>query len=629
MDHKYGADLTGKQFVALCIALCTGTLIEWFDFTIYSQLSSTITEVFFPPSNAAAQQLSYWAVFALGFIARPLGSILFGHLGDSRGRRVTLLWSILCVSVPTILVGCLPTYHQIGIAAPVLMAILRLVQGLAVGGEFGSAIVYLFETAPAHRKGAIASLGQAAIAPGIAFGLIACLVVMYACTPAQLLQWGWRVPFLLTAFFAPVALVMRMHMPEPHDFLVSKQQLTMQLVASKAASRAAASFTRQASAAARHSVTAASLVSPAASVLSSRQLSRRLEALTEVVVTPECDQDGKCVSDVESGTAAAAKSATNTASLQEQCKAAQRHCSSSAGAGNGNGSLSGMRSLSLTKAAAPGSYIQSTEVLLHVPQSYTGAAPAKQAQHTQQGTQHTSDLDTAVLSCEEAYAAELQHQAAIIKHHVPLLVLARSHWRQVLLLFCFEACYGATFYTFFSWLPNYMRAISHLPPQDTLWPILAAMVLFAGAVVATGHFICDGTTPKVWAMVGLTAVGAAICTPLLLWCATGSVAATWVAPMLVCGLLCGSMGGLLTSIGPQVFPAGVRTSGYNLAHNLAMSIFGGLSPMAISALALKLPPPALAAGVLLLLWAALAVAAAAPLVRLVPRINAREPAGGL
>lgn len=91
------------------------------------------------------------------------------------------------------------------------------------------------------------------------------------------------------------------------------------------------------------------------------------------------------------------------------------------------------------------------EVLLHVPQSYTGAAPAKQAQHTQQGTQHTSDLDTAVLSCEEAYAAELQHQAAIIKHHVPLLVLARSHWRQVLLLFCFEACYGATFYTFFSW----------------------------------------------------------------------------------------------------------------------------------------------------------------------------------
>ncbi len=106
-----------------------------YDFTVYSQLSATLTAIFFRQGDATAQAMGYWAIWAIGFISRPVGSVLFGHLGDTRGRRPTLLLSILCMSVPSIIIGALPTYQQAGAVAPVLLALMRLVQGLALGGE--------------------------------------------------------------------------------------------------------------------------------------------------------------------------------------------------------------------------------------------------------------------------------------------------------------------------------------------------------------------------------------------------------------------------------------------------------------------------------------------------------------
>jgi MFS family permease len=102
---------------------------------VYSQLSNIITELFFPPKNPELAEISFWAVYAVGYLARPLGAVIFGHVGDTHGRRLTLLISVLMITLPTLLIGCLPTYAHIGLAAPILMAFLRFVQGVAVGGE--------------------------------------------------------------------------------------------------------------------------------------------------------------------------------------------------------------------------------------------------------------------------------------------------------------------------------------------------------------------------------------------------------------------------------------------------------------------------------------------------------------
>ena len=113
-------------------------LPEWYDFTIYTQLSKTLGKLFFPNKDPVLTQLSFWGVYALGFISRPAGAILFGHIGDSKGRGMCLLLSVLLMGIPTVLIGCLPTYNHIGLAAPILLAFLRLIQGLAMGGEFGA-----------------------------------------------------------------------------------------------------------------------------------------------------------------------------------------------------------------------------------------------------------------------------------------------------------------------------------------------------------------------------------------------------------------------------------------------------------------------------------------------------------
>lgn len=175
---------------------------------IYSQLSNTLTAVFFPKDNPAAAELAFWGVYAVGFISRPLGAVIFGHIGDSLGRRVTLLISILAITLPTTIIGALPTYAQAGIVAPVLLAVLRFIQGVAVGGEFGSAIVYLYEMAPRHRKGLVASLGQLAISPGIMLGIGACLAVLYGCSPGKQ-AWSGVVQSKVSSSFSGAARLMR------------------------------------------------------------------------------------------------------------------------------------------------------------------------------------------------------------------------------------------------------------------------------------------------------------------------------------------------------------------------------------------------------------------------------------
>jgi MHS family proline/betaine transporter-like MFS transporter len=174
---------------------------------------------FFPSTSEAAQALSFWGVFAAGFVARPAGSVLFGHIADRYGRRPCLIATVTIMGISTVLIGCLPTYKHIGVAAPALLAVLRLIQGIAMGGEFGTSLVYLHEIAPARYKGASGASGFATAIGGIAVGVAVVMAVTGACSPAALDLYGWRVPFLIAAATAGCALLLRAHMPESADFV--------------------------------------------------------------------------------------------------------------------------------------------------------------------------------------------------------------------------------------------------------------------------------------------------------------------------------------------------------------------------------------------------------------------------
>lgn len=126
----------------IMFGLMLGTALEWYDFAIYSGLSSTISSVFFPSSDPVLQDIALWGVFAVGFIVRPLGSVVFGHIADACSRKLALVSSIVLMALATMLIGCIPSYNSIGVAAPVLLAILRALQGFAMGGEYGTSVRY-------------------------------------------------------------------------------------------------------------------------------------------------------------------------------------------------------------------------------------------------------------------------------------------------------------------------------------------------------------------------------------------------------------------------------------------------------------------------------------------------------
>ena len=213
MDGR--APVTTPRPGRAAFAALVGTTIEWYDFYVYATAASLVfAKLFFPAgtSHAVALMASF-ATFSVGFLARPLGGVVFGHFGDRIGRKSALVVTLLMMGVATLLVGLLPTYQTIGVAAPALLVLLRFVQGLAVGGEWGGAALIAVEHAPEKRKsfyGSFAQLGNsvgALLASGM-FGL------MSGFGPAALQDWGWRVPFLASAVLIIVGLVVRLKVEE-------------------------------------------------------------------------------------------------------------------------------------------------------------------------------------------------------------------------------------------------------------------------------------------------------------------------------------------------------------------------------------------------------------------------------
>jgi len=209
------------------IAALAGTSIEYYDFFLYGTASALVfPAVFFPNGATATTLLASFSTFAIGFFARPLGAILYGHLGDRRGRKPALVGALLLMGVATTLIGCLPSYARVGALAPVLLVVLRVLQGLALGGQWGGAILIMTENAPASRRGLYGSFAQMGAPIGAIFANVVFLVVSAVVGPESVLSWAWRIPFLLSLALIGVALVMQFSLQDTKAFRAIQEMET-------------------------------------------------------------------------------------------------------------------------------------------------------------------------------------------------------------------------------------------------------------------------------------------------------------------------------------------------------------------------------------------------------------------
>ncbi|MFD5164290.1 MFS transporter [Streptomyces hawaiiensis] len=204
----------------LAAASLAGTAIEFYDFFVYGTAAALILgPLFFPTFSPVAGTLAAFATFGVGFVARPLGAVLFGHIGDRRGRRPVLVASLLLTGACTVAVGCVPTYNTIGVAAPLLLLVLRFLQGLGLGGEWGGAVLLAVEHAPAERRALWSSFPQVGPALGFLLANGVVLGLSSTLTEAQFAAWGWRVPFWAAGVLAVVGLWLRSSLTESPSFL--------------------------------------------------------------------------------------------------------------------------------------------------------------------------------------------------------------------------------------------------------------------------------------------------------------------------------------------------------------------------------------------------------------------------
>jgi MHS family proline/betaine transporter-like MFS transporter len=204
------AHQTRRRVVAAGIV---GNVMEWYDFSVYGFFARTIGNLYFPSDDPRTSMLAAFAVFAVGFLMRPLGAVLFGHIGDRVGRGPALLWSVVAMAVPTFVMGLLPTYAEIGIAASLLMLLCRIMQGLAVGGEYTSSAVFLAETADPGRRGAAAAWAPFGAVAGILLGSAVGAAIMNSMPLEDVVAGSWRIPFLFGVVVGGVGFLLRRRMP--------------------------------------------------------------------------------------------------------------------------------------------------------------------------------------------------------------------------------------------------------------------------------------------------------------------------------------------------------------------------------------------------------------------------------
>lgn len=213
-----------KNLWFVITASSVGTLIEWYDFYIFGSLATILAAKFFPPENPTAAFLSTLATFAAGFVVRPFGAIVFGRLGDLVGRKYTFLLTLILMGGSTFAIGLVPGYATIGIAAPFIILALRFVQGLALGGEYGGAATYVAEHAPAGKRGFYTSFIQTTATLGLFLSIGVILVIRATLSPEEFMEWGWRIPFILSAVLVAISIYIRLRMEESPLFQQIKKE---------------------------------------------------------------------------------------------------------------------------------------------------------------------------------------------------------------------------------------------------------------------------------------------------------------------------------------------------------------------------------------------------------------------
>jgi MHS family proline/betaine transporter-like MFS transporter len=200
-----------------------GNGLEWYDYALYGTFTALISKHFFPAGDETAALLATFGIFAVGFFMRPIGGMLFGYIGDKYGRKNALALSILMMAIPTSCIGLLPTYASIGVWAPILLTVIRLVQGLAVGGEFGGSVVYLVEHANKHNKNMMGSTSILSLVLGLLAGAAVSSLLAAVMTPEDFESFGWRIPFILGFFIGIVGLYIRNKLCESPAFTEAKE----------------------------------------------------------------------------------------------------------------------------------------------------------------------------------------------------------------------------------------------------------------------------------------------------------------------------------------------------------------------------------------------------------------------
>ncbi|MFT4274508.1 MAG: MFS transporter [Pantoea sp.] len=195
-----------------------GNMVEWFDFAIYSSMAMTMAKVFFPTSNSYNELIAIYAAFAAGFVIRPLGGFLFGPIGDKYGRRTALVASISLMSIATLCIALIPGYHSIGIAAPILLVLMRMLQGLSTGGEYGGSCIFIAEHSPDKRRTFFISWLEFGNISGFLVGGVIVNVISNTLGDDTMIAWGWRVPFVIAGLLGIVALFIRLRVDETPVF---------------------------------------------------------------------------------------------------------------------------------------------------------------------------------------------------------------------------------------------------------------------------------------------------------------------------------------------------------------------------------------------------------------------------